>query len=322
MTGKPTILVVDDEISNIEILGAILDKDYEVCFALSGAQALEVAGHVRPDLILLDIVMPGLDGYQTCLLLKESPGLSDLPVIFTTALDASESEVRGLSLGAVDYVTKPFQPVVLRQRIGNHIRLKQQRDQLASLAMTDPLTGLANRRGLESRLQAELDRLARTDGKLSVIMLDIDCFKTFNDSHGHPAGDRCLKMVGRALEGAVQRAGDLCARYGGEEFACILPGVGHGGAMHLGETIRAGIEALAIPHASSAAGAVVTASLGVASGNCASRLPAEEWILAADRMLYRSKHLGRNRVTGQHLGGSATCLPQAWPQPMQSQAML
>lgn len=306
MIPKPTILVVDDEVANIEILCAILDAEYEICFALSGAQAIEVARKSQPDLILLDIVMPGLDGYQTCLRLKQDPALSHLPVIFTTALDASESEVRGLSVGAIDYVTKPFQPVVLRQRVGNHVQLKQLRDQLASLAMTDALTGLANRRTLEGRLQAERDRMARIDGTLSVIMLDIDCFKAFNDGYGHPEGDRCLRAVGQVLDRKVQRAGDLCARYGGEEFACVLPDVGHGGAMRLGERLRAAIEELAIPHAFSPSGAVVTASVGVASGGCASGFPAGAWIAAADRMLYRSKHLGRNRVTGQLLDDAAT----------------
>lgn len=305
MTRKPTILVVDDEVTNIEILCAILDADYEICFALSGDQAIDVAQTVQPDLILLDIVMPGLDGYQTCLRLKQDPALSHLPVIFTTALDASESEVRGLSVGAIDYVTKPFQPVILRQRIENHVQLKQLRDQLSSLAMTDALTGLGNRRKLETQLQTEVDRLARTDGTLSVIMLDIDCFKAFNDGYGHPEGDRCLRAVGRMLDGVVQRAGDLCARYGGEEFACLLPGVGHGGAMRVGERIRAGIEGLAIAHDFSTAGAVVTASLGIASGGCAARAPSEVWISAADQMLYQSKHQGRNRVSGQILGNAS-----------------
>ena len=222
--SKATILIVDDEISNIEIMNAVLEDDYEICFATSGQQALDIARTVQPDLILLDVLMPGIDGFEVCRQIKADIMLVDIPIIFTTGLGDTEDEMRGLSLGAIDYVTKPIQPAILRARVGNHVELKRLRDQLATLAVTDALTGLSNRRHMERSLQAESARLTRTGEWMSVIMLDIDFFKQFNDTYGHPAGDRCIAMVGAALTRAVKRATDLPARYGGEEFACILPG--------------------------------------------------------------------------------------------------
>ncbi|MET0238255.1 MAG: response regulator, partial [Sphingobium sp.] len=195
MTERAVILIVDDEISNIEIMNATLEESYEICFATSGEQALETARSILPDLILLDVLMPGLNGFDVCRALKQDKLLADVPVIFTTGLGDTEDEVRGLSLGAIDYVTKPIQPVILRARVNNHIELKRLRDQLAEMAVTDALTGLSNRRRLEQALMTETNRLARTGEWLSVIMLDIDFFKQFNDTYGHPAGDRCIAMV-------------------------------------------------------------------------------------------------------------------------------
>ena len=302
MESRPTILVIDDEPANIEIVSAVLEEDYDICFALSGEQALEVAHASRPDLILLDVVMPGIDGYQLCRLLKADPQLCDVPVIFATALGDDEAELRGLALGAIDYVTKPIRPATLQRRVRNHVQMKRLRDQLAEQALRDPLTGLANRRALERRLQAELHRQAREGAPIAVLMLDIDHFKGFNDTYGHPQGDACLRAVAQALAGGMRRAGDLCARYGGEEFACILPGIELDGALHLAETMRAGVMALSIPHAASTAAQVVTVSIGVAAGRCDMGGTNELWLTGADRMLYRSKIAGRNRVSGQVMG--------------------
>lgn len=299
MDNRPVILVIDDEPANIEIVTAVLEDEYEICFALSGEQAVQVARESRPDLILLDVVMPGMDGYQLCRIFKADPLLSDIPVIFATALGDDEAELRGLAVGAIDYVTKPIRPAALQRRVRNHVQMKRMRDQLTEQALRDPLTGLANRRMLERRLQAELHRQARDGGLIAVLMLDIDHFKGFNDSYGHPEGDICLKAVSQSLAQSIRRSGDLCARYGGEEFACILPGTDLDGALHLAETMRAGVEALAIPHRASQVGQVVTISIGVASGRCDMGSDNAFWLTGADRMLYRSKLAGRNRVSGQ-----------------------
>ncbi|MGR3554885.1 diguanylate cyclase [Paracoccus sp. (in: a-proteobacteria)] len=296
--SKPVIMIVDDEIANIEIMGAVLGEDYEICFSRSGEDALRVVQRVTPDLILLDIVMPGLDGYEVCRKLKDDPATADIPVIFTTGLYQTEDEVRGLAAGAIDYVTKPIQPVALRSRVDNHIELKRMRDQLANLAMTDGLTGLGNRRLLEKLLQTELRRLSREGDWLSFIMLDIDFFKQFNDLYGHLEGDQCLRKVASALGGAVRRSGDTCLRYGGEEFACILPRTDHDGALEVAEDMRRRVEALGIGNGGSDVSPVVTVSIGVASGRCSSELSMELWISTADAMLYQGKRSGRNRVEG------------------------
>lgn len=297
MTGRPTVLIVDDEISNIEIINAILEDDYEICFATSGERALETARTILPDLILLDVLMPGMDGFELCGRLKSEPLLADVPVIFTTGLGDMDDEVRGLSLGAIDYVTKPVQPVVLRARVGNHIELKRLRDQLAEMAVTDALTGLSNRRRMEQALSAETARLARSGDWLSVILLDIDFFKQFNDTYGHPAGDRCIVMIAAALNRALKRASDLSVRYGGEEFACILPGADARAAMTVAQEIRAQVGALNIPHERSVVGPCVTISMGIATARCEPGMLPEMWITHADRQLYLSKAAGRNRIT-------------------------
>ncbi|MES2530176.1 MAG: diguanylate cyclase [Pseudomonadota bacterium] len=298
MKERAVILIVDDEISNIEIMNAALEDDYEICFATSGEQAIEVARSVLPDLVLLDVLMPGIDGYEVCRTLKGDRLLADVPVIFTTGLDDEDAEAKGLSLGAIDYVTKPIQPMVLRARVRNHIELKRLRDQLAQMAVTDALTGLSNRRRLEQTLDVETAKLARTGEWLSVLMVDIDFFKLFNDTYGHPAGDRCITMVASALSRAVRRASDLTARYGGEEFACVLPGTDSDAALTIAREIHAQVISLGIPHTGSTISSHVTVSIGIASARCLPGMGADLWITHADRQLYLSKSGGRNRILG------------------------
>jgi diguanylate cyclase (GGDEF)-like protein len=298
VTRRALILIVDDEVSNIELLNAALEDDYEICFATSGEEAISMALALLPDLVLLDVLMPGIDGYEVCRRLKDDPLIADVPIIFATGLDDQKAEVRGLSLGAIDYVTKPISPAIVRARVRNHIELKRMRDQLAELAVTDALTGLSNRRRLEQSLQLETARLARTADWLSVIMLDIDFFKQFNDTYGHPAGDRCIAMVAAALNRAVRRAADLTARYGGEEFACVLPSMEHEAAMVVARGIRDQVHLLGIPHVRSSAAAYVTVSVGVATACCMPGMAPELWIKGADRQLYLAKAAGRDNVVG------------------------
>jgi diguanylate cyclase (GGDEF)-like protein len=299
---KARILIVDDEIANIEIMNALLEDDYEVCFATSGEQALETARISQPDLVLLDVLMPDLDGFQVCQRMKSDAMLADIPVIFTTGLGDTEDEMRGLALGAIDYVTKPIQPAILRARVGNHVELKRLRDQLAALAVTDALTGLSNRRHLERSLETETARLSRSGEWLSVAMLDIDFFKQFNDTYGHPAGDRCITMVAAALTRAVKRAGDLPARYGGEEFACVLPGTDPHSAELVAQEILLQVQSLNIPHELSQISPFITVSIGVASARCTPGMGVERWIAEADQQLYSAKREGRNRIALKQFG--------------------
>lgn len=296
MSDRATILIVDDEVSNIEIMNAVLEDHYEISFATSGEQALEVARSVLPDLILLDVMMPGLDGYEVCSRLKSDRLLADVPVIFTTGLDDQEAEVRGLSLGAIDYVTKPINPIVLNARVSNHIELKRLRDQLAQMAVTDALTGLSNRRQLESILTAEISRLGPSGAWLSVIMLDIDFFKLFNDTYGHPEGDRCISMVAAALTRAVHKVSGMTARYGGEEFACVLPEANPESALATAREIQFQIQSLNIPHTGSTVSKSVTLSIGIASARTRSDMGGYLWLQHADQQLYASKKSGRNTI--------------------------
>lgn len=297
--NRAVILIVDDEISNVEIIYAALGDDYEISFATSGEEALEVARLTQPDLVLLDVVMPGMQGFEVCQRLKEDPLLADIPVIFTTGLGNVEDEVRGLSLGAIDYVTKPIQPMILRNRVRNHIELKQLRDRLALMAVTDALTGLHNRRKLDGLLSSAVNSPAAEGSWLSIIMIDVDFFKQFNDTYGHETGDRCLHMVASALSRAMRQASGYTARYGGEEFACVLPGSDLERAMEIAGDIRRHVGQLAIPHEGSQVQPYVTISMGVAAALIRAGMQPGLWIRAADQQLYLAKAAGRDQIKGE-----------------------
>ena len=293
---KPTILIVDDEISNIEIMSEALGDDYEICFAMSGEEALDLVGHTMPDLVLLDVVMPGIQGFAVCEQLKADPVLADIPVIFTTGLGDTQDEVRGLSLGAIDYVTKPIEPVILRNRVKNHVELKRLRDHLAEMAVTDALTGLHNRRRLEGLLEEAVKDTNASGDWLSIMMLDIDYFKQFNDAYGHQSGDRCISMVAAALNRAVMTASGHPARYGGEEFACILPKTDLPRAREVAFEIRNQVQQLRIPHENSSVSPFVTISIGIASARGRPGLDAQTWTRNADEQLYAAKSAGRDQI--------------------------
>jgi diguanylate cyclase (GGDEF)-like protein len=305
------VLIVDDTTANIEILYKILHGEYDVYFAKNGMDGIKVVQREMPDLILLDIMMPEMDGYQVCTHLKADPQTASIPVIFITAMGSEEDETKGLDCGAIDYLTKPISPPIVRARVRNHLELKRNRDTLESLgrelvdknlelkklAREDGLTGLANRRHFNEVLEAEIKRAFRTRQFLSLILCDVDYFKRFNDHYGHVAGDKCLAVIGATLLSTFMRAGDLSARYGGEEFAIILPETTPENAEKLAEKLRQKIIAQAMPHAQSEAQEVVSFSIGVVGAQVSRERNAEWFISAADKALYFSKENGRNRVT-------------------------
>jgi diguanylate cyclase (GGDEF)-like protein len=298
-TGKSLILIVDDTPINIQVLAEALRVDYRVKVAASGAAAFEViAKQGAPDLILLDVMMPGMDGYEVCRRLKESPVTKNVPVIFVTAKTDLVDEEQGLRLGAVDYIAKPFHLPIVIARIGNQISLKRKTDLLESLAMLDGLTSIPNRRRFDEALEAEWKRARRNGLPLALIMADVDYFKNFNDHYGHGAGDTCLKKVAAALVEAADRPADLVARYGGEEFVALLPETDLRGAKLFAERFRSGVESLQIPHQYSAASPWVTISIGCAFEFPARDEGAEGLLEAADRNLYVAKEAGRNRIHG------------------------
>lgn len=294
--NKKTVLVVDDLPANIGKMAAALGDRYTLRTASSGGRALEIVNSdPQPDLILLDVVMPGMDGHQVCRALKTNPSTADIPVIFVTAQDNQDEEVLGLRLGAVDYITKPFNPAVVRARVANHLKLKEYQDLLKRRSHTDGLTGLPNRRDFDETLEREWKRGQRLESPLSLILMDVDHFKEFNDHYGHLKGDDCLRQVAAAL--AEQgRATDFVGRYGGEEFVGLLPHTDADGAKEVAEKFRRCVAGLAIPHQASPILNRVTISLGLATVVPTDDQPSSLLVQMADENLYRAKSLGRNRV--------------------------
>ena len=292
---KPVVMIVDDNPINIQILSEAFGEEYLIVFATGGREALEIVEKTLPDLVLLDIMMPEVNGYQVCSAMKADPVLKEIPVIFITAMSQQEDEISGLRLGAVDYITKPFNPVIVRLRVSTQLELKKYRDLHARIALQDGLTGIANRRAFDQTLLREWLRAQRTRSRLSLIMIDVDHFKNYNDTRGHLAGDECLKRVSCAMVESL-RASDFPARYGGEEFACILPETDQDGAHASAQRIRLRLASAGIPHGASPVASHVTISLGVATITPAGQAAPEQLIALADRMLYRAKETGRNRV--------------------------
>lgn len=294
--GKLMILLVDDAPTNIQMLNETLKDGYHLFFATNGRDALRIASESLPDLILLDVIMPDMDGYEVCRTLKADPLMRDIPIIFITAMNQQEDEAIGLELGAVDYIAKPFNSTIVRLRIRNQIELKRQRDLLARLSHLDGLTGIPNRRALDDALGRELRRGSRSLRPLSLLMMDIDYFKAYNDNCGHLAGDDCLRAVAQSLKVSLGRAADFVGRYGGEEFLAILPETDEIGAMIVANEILAGVASLCIPHPASPLGAKVTISIGVATAVAQRDVQQGNLLQDADKALYQAKQEGRNRI--------------------------
>jgi diguanylate cyclase (GGDEF)-like protein len=293
---------VDDESLYLELIADILGDDYEVLVATGGMAGLEIAASNGPQLVLLDLMMPGIDGFEVYKCLKADQRTCEIPTIFITGRKDITAEIKGLKMGAVDYITKPFNPDLVRARVNTHINFKLMRDKLALMAATDGLTGLANRSRFDNMLAYEYARHSRSGKKLSVIILDVDHFKAFNDIYGHVRGDECLREIARAMTKTVSRATDLLARYGGEEFTVLLPETHLEGALVLAEKIRECISNLALTHSRSIMGHV-TASLGVASGKFPLGSSIPDMVHEADMQLYAAKAGGRNRVSSARLRG-------------------
>ncbi len=286
------VLIIDDSPDAIAMVKARLAKEQlEIICAASGQAGLDAARLERPDLVLLDIKMPEMDGYDVCRALKADAELCMIPIIFLTGSVTTEDKVKGLDLGAVDYISKPFDGFELRARVRAALRNKHMQDLLIKYAQIDPLTELSNRRALTERLQHEWARIQRYNGSLAFIMADIDRFKRVNDKHGHRMGDQMLREVAKTLVNLC-RESDLPARYGGEEFAIICPDVDAESAAQLAERCRQGIADIHVQAENDEV--QVTASFGVADAAGASS--SDALIEVADEALYRAKQSGRNCV--------------------------
>ncbi len=320
------VLVVDDQPTNLDLLAGLLRPcGFVVRAATSGRRALQTVQAFRPDILLLDVDMPEMDGYEVCRRLKADPATREIPVLFLSAKDEAADKVAAFAAGGADYVTKPFHFDEVLARLRHQLRiarlsaeteraaaelrtvnevlrrtgeelaarnaeLQAANARLAALSYQDGLTGVANRRRFEEALAEAFPR----PGALALVLLDLDHFKRLNDAHGHQHGDDCLVRAAALLQQIASDVGGLAARFGGEEFALLLPAVADNVAVALAERARAALEALALPHAGSARG-VVTASFGVATRGAAVA-SADALVAAADAALYEAKNGGRNRV--------------------------
>jgi diguanylate cyclase (GGDEF)-like protein len=307
-----SILLVDDDPGVIQLLGRILAPVGDLRFATNGEDALRLAAELPPDLILLDAEMQGMSGYRVMDSLKARPEMIDVPVIFVTGHAEPAFEVSAFEAGAADFIAKPFRAALVLARVTTQLRLKRLTDQLRMAAATDALTGVANRRKFDALLEQEWQRARRGADPLSLLLIDVDHFKRYNDRYGHPKGDQVLRQVAQALVNAVRRTADLVARCGGEEFGLLLPQTARAGAHNVAQRVLNDVKSLDIVHADSPTASQLSVSIGIASydensvcwvSNPAEvryidderRLPAtaSDLVVAADRALYSAKRAGR-----------------------------
>ena len=292
---KNTILIVDDSADNLKILIHLLRDDYTLLVAKDGASAVEMAKAHTPDLILLDIIMPDMDGYEVLRIVKSTCETKHIPVIFITALDDAKDEEAGLAMDAADYISKPFVHGIVRLRVGNQIKMVNYLKEIERLSKMDELTKLANRRSFNEKLASEWGRAQREQTALGLIILDVDKFKTYNDTYGHQHGDTVLRTIAQTLEMITQRSSDFVARWAGEEFVVLLPNTNADGAMKVAEKIREEVEKTEIPHQDGISKVTISAGVNVIIPDVDSSV--NKYISDADEALYRAKGEGRNRVS-------------------------
>ena len=292
---KPTILVVDDMTTTLLLLHDLLKDTYEVKIAKSGTKALEILESPNDiDLILLDIEMPEINGYDVCKRIKNNETIKNIPIIFITGRTSQEDEEYGLNLGAIDYITKPFNKAIVKLRIKNYLDLKIKNDMLEKLSMYDGLTNIRNRRYFDETFEKTFNEIKRDKKSLAVLMIDIDFFKPYNDNYGHGQGDETLRKVAKALEKTIKRASDFVARYGGEEFVILLKDINKDGVEAVANNLLNAVRELKITHEFSKIENYVTVSIGVSYYNSSSDITKLELLLKADETLYSVKNSGRN----------------------------
>jgi diguanylate cyclase (GGDEF)-like protein len=332
------ILVVDDSVDSRLLIQRFLQQEGYKDFLMAGSapEALSQLGvdgappAVPVELVLMDLELPGMNGIEACRRISEDPKLGDIPVIVVTASSESSSLAAAFQAGAVDYLLKPINPVELAARVRSMLRLKRELDErkrreaelievtyrlaaakseLQKLSSLDGLTGIPNRRHFDELYAAEWKRASRDGTPLSVILVDIDHFKAYNDRYGHQAGDDCLRRVAAALKPMAKRPGDSVARYGGEEFVVILPETHQVGAAAVAEAMRRAVSELALEHAASQGEGRVSISLGTATVVPGESTSASALLAAADEALYESKKSGRNRHSSKALPAAVTPPP-------------
>ncbi|MDR1754952.1 MAG: diguanylate cyclase [Eubacterium sp.] len=296
---KNKLLIVDDQKSNLMVLTNILISEYTVYTAKDGIGAIKKAKEYLPDLILLDIIMPGMDGYEVLTTLKEINETKHIPIIFITGLSSPEDEQKGLSYDAADYISKPFNSEIVKLRVRHQIRIVNQLRTIERLTLTDQLTDLPNRRSFDSRISLEWDRAIREKTPISVLIMDLDKFKQYNDAYGHQQGDLLLQSMAGVFKTVFKRSTDFVARWGGEEFLALLAGIGSEEAMQIAEQIRERVEAMQIPCPSTGKLTEITISIGVNTETPLPNSSIVDFIRRADESLYIAKQTGRNKVISE-----------------------
>ncbi|MBP5976645.1 PleD family two-component system response regulator [Brasilonema sp. CT11] len=300
--NQPLVLIIDHQAFNRQQLRLLLEQSgYQVAEAKDGTEAINVFQQLHPDLVLLDAILPDMDEFECCAKLLSIKINKYIKVLMITVIEDTESVEDAFRAGAADYVIKPFYWPVLRQRIKRlieesqlHQKLVTANQELQRLVTIDFLTQVANRRWFEEYIEQEWRRMARLQQPLSLILLDVDFFKSYNDTYGHQLGDSVLIEIAKAIRYIVQRPGDLVARYGGEEFAVILPNTDVLGSTEVGQRIYSAIQRLAIPHQNSLVSSHITLSAGLATVIPKPGSNFEEIIAAADKALYQAKSAGRD----------------------------
>ena len=295
---QAVVLVAEGRPGVRDALQQVLEQAFRVLSAVDGPTALRTAREYLPDLIILGELPPLLDALRVCADLKAEATTAAIPVLLFVSDWPVDDGAAGLAAGALDYLTLPLRPLVMRRRLRNYIDLRRYRLSADRLCREDSLTGVANRRYFDDYLEQEWRRAVRTGSSLSLLLVDVDQFRAFNERHGQKAGDRCLERVAGAIADSLQRATDLVARYAGEEFACVLPETGLEGALRIAERIREGVLGLEIPHGASPVAPVISVSLGVASIVPDKLGSTAQLLVAADRCLDLAKERGQNRVEG------------------------
>ncbi|MEE2729714.1 MAG: diguanylate cyclase [Pseudomonadota bacterium] len=289
------ILIIDDNPKSIKALSLLVRDFGEVIFATSGAAGIAMAMKRNPDLILLDVEMPGMNGYEVCRQLKADLSTRGSSIIIVTSHSSVEHEVEALEAGAADFITKPLNSPLVRARVKTQLLVKKQADELQRLAEQDGLTGIYNRRYFDEQMAQEWRRHQRQRSPLGVALVDVDYFKAYNDEYGHQGGDGCLRAVAQCLTLALRRPGEQVARYGGEEFVIILPYTDNIELLKIGPWLCEQVRSRKIPHAKSAVAQWVTISVGLASCTPSIQTGPDHLLGLADKALYQAKASGRNQ---------------------------
>lgn len=290
------LLLVDDDPTVLDMLASSLEGHYILTCATNAADALVIASSDEaPDIILLDVNLPDMSGYDMCNALRNIEFTSKIPVIFVTGKIEDENFAKGFDMGAVDYICKPVNSTILRARVRNHVSLLRKTQALEAMAFTDPLTKIANRRHYNEAFLEEWKRSMRSRNVMSLLVIDIDEFKRYNDHLGHGKGDDVLVQFGEILRYCCKRNADLPARVGGEEFVALLPDTDEQGATQIIEKIMQELKESAISHPYSRVSDLVTISCGIVTDYPVKGEVPESMFKRADRALYRAKNTGKNR---------------------------